>query len=210
MTPLDQRERRVAWPGRAVLFAYVKFQLIFYVMFFPAYFGGRYIADRSGSEVSLYLPWELQIPYMAWMFGPYALFFWIFLLPIFHFQPHHFDVLTRQSTFTLIVAALAFSFFPVKLGFQPVDLSAVPLPFAHFVEIIDTRYNSVPSLHVTFTVLLLAACVQFASGSLRMVYLASGVLIVLSTVFTHQHHLIDVVSGTLLALTARHLFPIRP
>ena len=210
MTPLDQQEHPRAWPGRAVLFAYVKFQLIFYVLFFPAYFGGAYIAERSGSDVTLFLRWELQWPYLPWMFVPYVVFFFVFLLPILHLQPRHFDALTKQSTFTLLVAGLAFSFFPVKLGFPPVDVTALAEPAVRVIEVIGTRYNNVPSLHVAFTVLLLSACFQFSSTALRLFYACLAVVIASSTVFTHQHHLIDVAAGWALALTARYLFPIRP
>lgn len=207
---LEPREAPRAWPDRAVLIAYVKFQLTFYVFFFPAYFGGAYIAERSGSETGLFLPWEPQIPYLPWMFALYAVFFWIFLLPMLHLRPRHFDVLTRQSIFTLVVAGLAFSIFPVISGFPPVDVTTLAEPAARVVEVIDTRYNNVPSLHVAFTVLLLSACFQFSPKRLGLVYLCAGVVIVSSTVFTHQHNLIDVATGATLALAARRLFPIKP
>ncbi|MDH3741646.1 MAG: hypothetical protein OER56_08615, partial [Hyphomicrobiales bacterium] len=150
---IDPRKAALRLPDRAVVHAFVKFQLIFYLLFVPVYFGGKVVAEGSAGRRQLFAAWELNIPYQPLMFVPYGLFLFLFLLPMLHFQPRHFRALTLQTAAVLAVAALAFFLFPVQVAFPPVDMSALAPPFSHFVEFAFTRYNAVPSLHVAFTLL---------------------------------------------------------
>src|SRR5262249_39255356 len=61
------------------------------------------------------------------------------------------------------------------------------------------RYNMVPSLHVTLSCVCLAAYGTRCSGTGSRLLCAWGAAIALSTLLTHQHHVIDVIAGLALA-----------
>jgi membrane-associated phospholipid phosphatase len=65
---------------------------------------------------------------------------------------------------------------------------------------VDLPHNLVPSLHVTFSALILFslidASVLFAA---KLALSAWLILICLSTLLVHQHHLLDVAAGLLVA-----------
>jgi hypothetical protein len=61
------------------------------------------------------------------------------------------------------------------------------------------RYNMVPSLHVALSSVCLAAYATRGGGVVKLLLGVWGAAIVLSTLVTHQHHMIDVVTGLILA-----------
>jgi membrane-associated phospholipid phosphatase len=65
----------------------------------------------------------------------------------------------------------------------------------------NLQYNLVPSLHVTLSIVCVAAFAARASSTAgRAVLWLWGAAIALSTLLTHEHHVLDAVSGWLLAV----------
>jgi membrane-associated phospholipid phosphatase len=60
------------------------------------------------------------------------------------------------------------------------------------------RYNLIPSLHVALSTATLAAYGTCRGAWGRILLAVWGGLIGLSTLLTHQHHVVDVVTGLLL------------
>ena len=80
--------------------------------------------------------------------------------------------------------------------------------YENMVAIDEPPANAAPSLHVSLTCLLgLALCRDFPKW--WPVTLGGVVLVWLATLFTRQHHLIDVASGIALALLVIWLWPAR-
>ena len=72
----------------------------------------------------------------------------------------------------------------------------------------DPPYNCFPSLHVAHSFVSALACrgVHRRLGGIALVF---ATLVALSTLFTKQHYVVDVIAGVLLALIASRLF-LRP
>ena len=70
----------------------------------------------------------------------------------------------------------------------------------------DKPYNLVPSLHVVYTASISAALMERGSTGLRAVLGIWAALIMISTVFVHQHHVVDVVSDLFLVFLMRALW----
>jgi membrane-associated phospholipid phosphatase len=64
------------------------------------------------------------------------------------------------------------------------------------------RHNYLPSLHVAYTVICLGALFPHAGPAGKMLLSAWGAAVVASTMLTHQHYVLDVVSGMLLGWAA--------
>lgn len=69
----------------------------------------------------------------------------------------------------------------------------------------DPPYNCFPSIHVAHSFVSALACFR-VHRRLGVVLVAAATLVALSTLFTKQHYVLDVVAGTLLAAAAYALF----
>jgi len=86
------------------------------------------------------------------------------------------------------------------------------LPEEHFyrqlfqgIFSIDLPFNLVPSLHVVYSTSICLAIASRASHRVQAFLWCWLALLVASTLLVHQHHLLDVVAGLLLAVLARAL-----
>ena len=64
----------------------------------------------------------------------------------------------------------------------------------------DKPYNLAPSLHITFSAITLLFLIQKNSIGAKVIFVFWFLAMCLSVLFTHQHHFIDVVTGSILAL----------
>lgn len=195
-----------AWPTRDGLAAYVRFLLVFSLLFFPVYAGAGWLTARSGRAYAMFFEWERSIPFVPAMIAPYFALYPLFLPPLFRLTSADFSCLVRQTALVLAVAFVAFLLVPGRSGFPPVE-AAGPLTRALvLLRSVDAPHNLVPSLHVTFSALILAACAAGAPAGPRLACFGGLAVMCASTLLTHQHHVIDVAAGLLLAFAARSLF----
>jgi len=69
-----------------------------------------------------------------------------------------------------------------------------------FADRLNLDYNLVPSLHVALSIVCIELFASHANFTGKCFLRAWGVLIAAATVLTHQHHLVDALTGFLLAL----------
>lgn len=187
--------------------AYLKFMGMFYLFFFPVYFGAGHIAAVSHDTFRLYWSWEQDIPLVPWMIWPYLSLFSLFLLPLIHLNPGQISALSRQSTTTLVLAGIIFLALPTQSGYPPGIVEGLHQPIFGLIARVDTPHNLVPSLHVAFSALILLGCAQRTSPGMAWAYRLWLLPLCLSTLLVHQHHLVDVLSGLAIATLMRRLFP---
>ncbi|MBI5109217.1 MAG: hypothetical protein HZA62_10765 [Rhodocyclales bacterium] len=200
-------QAHVSWPDGARWRAFLKFMALFYLFFFPVYFGAGHLAAQSGDTFGLYWSWERDIPLIPWMIWPYLTLFSLFLLPLFHMSATQMAMLSRQSTATLVISGLFFLLVPTRAGFLPAAVAGLHQPLFSLLATVDTPHNLAPSLHVAFSALILLGCAAQTSPRLAWAYRFWLLLLSISTVLVHQHHIVDVVSGLALALIMQRLFP---
>ena len=114
----------------------------------------------------------------------------------------------RRGLIVVGLALLIFILLPTQIDNrhrqQSIGTGLTADVYEHVIEIDNPPANAAPSLHVSLTCLLLLALLldyphwwPFWSGFVSLVWL--------STLVTRQHHLIDVVTGVLLAVTVAWL-----
>lgn len=202
------QQRAPRWPDRATMVAYVRFLLLFCVLFFLSYFATQWIAPPPRAGFHLYFEWERNIPLVPWMIWPYLTLLTVFSVPAVQFMPSEISQLSKQSSFCLLIGGLCFLAFPCVAGFPETTISGFYGVMFEALHSIDTPQNLVPSLHVAFSALILMQARAVSSDSLRLFYGAWLTLMMVCVVLTHQHHLADVLAGCGLAVAARRLFPI--
>ena len=75
----------------------------------------------------------------------------------------------------------------------------------HFADKLNLTYNLLPSLHVAFAVICVAIFSARAPLAGKVLLWFWAAMVAASTVLLHQHHLLDVATGWLLALVCVRL-----
>lgn len=107
---------------------------------------------------------------------------------------------------TFSLAMLIFIFFPTyvpALTFPAQQQDILTHILRHLHEI-DGRYDAFPSGHVYITVLL-ALFYNAWYPRYKFYWILIPVTVALSTLFTHQHYIVDVIGGLVVALIGYHI-----
>jgi len=184
---------------------YLKYSLLISVLFVMCYGLCNYLTDYRFNRHALYWDWELAIPFVPWMIWGYASMLVLFLFPVFQLDTQRIHRLGMQLIVAILLATGCFLIFPAELGFSRALPEGGYQAVYRFIFMIDYPYNLVPSLHIVFSSLIILALLETATPSWKPIYLAWLVIIGVSVILVHQHHLLDVASGLLLALFSRFI-----
>ena len=192
--------------------AYARWSLAVALVFFPVYHWCNWFTAHYRDVYRLYLDVELQIPFIPQFFWAYISVYVLILFPPFFLREEQIAKLGKQLIAVIIIAGFVFLLLPSQLGFariipdDPFYASLFKLMFS-----LDLPYNMMPSLHITLSALILMALKDGTTQSvpLNILWASWFTLIVLSTIFVHQHHLIDIVTGLILAVLANRIFLIK-
>jgi membrane-associated phospholipid phosphatase len=188
---------RVTWPHlryAALLTVLVN------VLFVVVYGGADYLTGLRAHHLHLFIPAELSIPLWPWTILVYDSLYLLFVIAPFVLTTREsFRALALTAAGTIVVAGVLFLLLPAELGFAA---PVVTGPFKTIFTVSDRLnldYNLVPSLHVALAMICLQAFWAGRSTLVRVALATWGLVLALSTLFTHQHHLLDVVTGAGLA-----------
>jgi len=156
-------------------------------------------------------PWDESIPLQpAWV--------WVYLLPYLIgplvmglVRPETFRWYIKRGLMVVALSLIIFICVPTKIADRATDIADSSLTgvlYTQMVTIDEPPANAAPSLHVSLTFLL--ALALWRDFPKWWPVTAVGVILVwLATLFTHQHHLLDVATGILLASLVCWLWPER-
>lgn len=198
--------RFVAWPGLRHLGYAARLSAAVSLLFLAVYAGADWFTGRRTTHLQLYLQSELAIPFWPAAIVVYDSLYLLFLLAPFVLRTRaSFRHLAVSAVAVILIAGCLFLLFPAELGFVRAAVSGPFQPIFDASDRLNLDYNLVPSLHVALAAICLQAFWPSASGSVRAGLAMWGTALALSTLFTHQHHLLDVGAGALLAFVA---FPV--
>ena len=154
------------------------------------------------------LPWDRLIPLQpAWSLVYGALYAFLIVLPV--IVVHDAEQIRRTVhayLFVWLTAYLFFLFFPTV---APRPAEVIGEGFGVWglrsLYAADPPYNCFPSLHVAHSFVSALTCRRVHRG-VGTVAVACAVLVAVSTLFSKQHYIADVVGGALLAVVAYLLF----
>ena len=178
------------------------------IAFFSVYPACNWLTAQRNEIYPLYLQSELNIPLVPEFFWVYMSMYGLFLLPPFVLNPEQLKRLGKQLVVVTVLSGILFLLIPTELGFvriEPQDLLYQGLFEQLFT--IDLPHNLVPSLHVVFSAVIALALLEGISRSyIKLALWIWLVLLCLSTLLVHQHHLLDVFSGLLIAVLSYFYF----
>ena len=173
------------------------------------------LASRRTDLGTCFFAWELRMPFVPALIVPYMsidLFFvasFLLCADRIELRAH-----SRRLGAAIIVAGLAFLVFPLTAGYPRPEVSGWAGSLFGLLWSFDKPHNLVPSLHVALASLLWPVYVRHAPpnnhGSLRWIVHLWFTLIIASSLFTWQHHVLDVVTGAMLGQICMFAFPESP
>ncbi|MBM4069013.1 MAG: phosphatase PAP2/dual specificity phosphatase family protein [Planctomycetes bacterium] len=170
------------------------------LFFLLVYGGANWITTLRPDVGTWYFDWELEIPLVPVMIVPYMSIDLFFVLaPFLCSSRRELATLARRIVFSILVAGTFFLIMPLTLGFRREPVPGIFGPIFEWFRGMDAPHNLFPSLHIALRTLLAEIYARHTRGLLRVIILAWFSLIGFSTVLTHQHHLVDIAGGFLLA-----------
>jgi membrane-associated phospholipid phosphatase len=151
----------------------------------------------------MFASWELSVPLIPAMIVPYLSMYILFIGAFFLCKDRtELRRLSRRLTVSQLVAAAVYVLFPLESGYHRPAVEGCFGPMFRLIDATDLPYNLAPSLHVTSAIILGAH--YFAKTRqltvVRTLVIVWFTLIAISTMLTWQHHLLDVVAGTMLGM----------
>ena len=185
----------------------VTLPMVAFVSLVPLYiFIGRAIAGRPLHTPALALDRLLPlVPAWALVYGSVYLF--LILLPVFLIrQPEH----IRRTVFAyLTIWLVAYASFLAYPTVAPRPAGVEGEGFVvwglRFLYAADPPYNCFPSLHVAHAFVSALTCYRL-HRTVGIIGVICATLVAVSTLFTKQHYVADVIAGTCLALVAYGIF----
>jgi membrane-associated phospholipid phosphatase len=198
-----REEPFVAWPGWALLGQTLLLALPVTLWWVLVYHGANYLTGLHAHRVRVHLDPELGIPLVPAFVVVYLAQPLVYLpAPFILHSVRELQALALSLVVATAVAGVGFLLVPAELAYPRCDPAAWSALLA-FARQIALPYNVAPSLHVAMGCICLAAYAT-RCGVVGKVLLATlAVAICLSTLFTHQHHLLDVATGLALAAACK-------
>ncbi len=151
----------------------------------------------AGDELgTFYWEWERYIPLVPWMIIPYMSIDAFFVAsPFVCTSVAEIKTLARRLCSCIVVSGLFFWVWPLRLGFERPEVTGIFGPVFDFLHGFDLPHNLFPSLHIALIFVLRWTYHRHVRGAWRILMHGWFALVTLSTVFTHQHHVVDVPGG---------------
>lgn len=182
-------------------------QLLFLAVLLLFFIGYPVINEySSGKDAAvLYTPYDGIIPFVpAWIIIYISGFLTPMLLYFFITDMIFFRRAALSYIVMLCAAYATYLIYPVTVILRPEKISSVLAPVFQLFYSVDPPYNAFPSLHVSQP--LLAAMFAYHYDKKYWWMFLWAALISVSTLFTKQHYILDVISGIVLAVFAYLLF----
>lgn len=171
------------------------------------YFGANEIASKNKHFYQLYFEFERGIPMVPWMIYIYQSFAFLIIITYLSIKsPQKIKAYSISFMSSCGIAAVFFILFPAELGFSRTEnIEGYEFMF-NLIHAIDKPHNLAPSLHIAYSGLgayVLSSEIQskILKGMIWIWYL----LICISIVLVHQHHLFDIFTGAMLVVVVKHL-----
>lgn len=188
-----------AWPGRPLIRRSLALLVGIGCAWTLLYHGADQINSLHSWRVPIHFEAELSIPFWPGFTLVYSSLYIMFLAAPFALRSQGaIDTLGAALLAEVVVASVVFVLLPTETAFPTVDATQLGVWGPAFIaaDLANGTTNCVPSLHVAFA--MTSGWILYR-GSGRIFFLAWAAAIAFSTLLTHQHHLLDVASGLLLA-----------
>lgn len=181
----------------------IKITLILFqtLIFTLIYTSNNWYAENQMITRSVITGFDLALPFIEWMIIPYLSSVIYFLLAFFYIdEPKKYQQLNQNMLFAALISGWCFYLYPLYFG--SIELvSSYPWKLGFDgVYFFDKPYNQAPSLHIVYGILLWFSLLGRFNRAVNWVITMGITLMLVSTLFTYQHRIIDVLSGLIVSV----------
>lgn len=133
------------------------------------------------------------VPWTAWVYLSLV----PFLMVCYFLSPRP-DLYVKRLGVVVVLGLIAFALYPTS--FPRGEFLAAKGSLLHWIWSIDEPNNACPSLHAASAIIGALCSIDVKSGGQRIMIVTWGLAIVVATMTTKQHGLIDACGGGLVAL----------
>lgn len=194
----DPHRPFLGWPGWGVFAEALVLAAAQTLWWLAVYAGADWLTGLRADRVRIHFDAELDIPYVPAFLLVYRSIDLMFLLAPFVLRTRaELRGLALTLAVVTAIAGVGFLLAPAEAAYLP-ESHGIWAPLHAWNRHIVLTYNMAPSLHVALSVVTLSEyglpCGKVGRGLLA----AWAMAIALSTLLTHMHHVLDVVTGLLL------------
>ncbi len=154
---------------------------------------------EQASHYQFYFEWELYIPLIPEFVIIYNSIYLTFFLIFYFFSAVEIATLALKIFISMLLGNLVHFLLPAPLGYVRETVTGPYAPAFEILYAFDLPANTLPSLHITIGyILFISLYNRVRSIYYNGVLLSWFALVCLSVLFTHQHHLMDIVAGLIL------------
>jgi membrane-associated phospholipid phosphatase len=147
-----------------------------------------------------YFAWERAVPFVPFMILPYMSIDLFFIAaPFLISSERDLKVFALRVGTAIVVAGICFLAFPLRFAFSAGGAEGWLGALFDWFRGLDAPCNLFPSLHAALMLFLIDVYMRFLRGAARVAVMIWFVLIGFSPLLTHQHHIIDIIGGFVLA-----------
>jgi membrane-associated phospholipid phosphatase len=194
-------------PGLIAFLAWRSLLASTFVSLLPLYFVIAILTRDRPAHLPA-LPLDRALPVQPeWMLVYGSLYLFMIVLPLLVVRdPALFRRALQAYLAVMIVAYAGFALYPTTLP-RPTDVPGQGFAAwsLRLLYTLDPPYNCFPSLHVAYSFVSALTCYRVHRG-VGIAAVAWATLIGISTLFTKQHYVVDVVAGALSACVACFVF----
>jgi hypothetical protein len=161
----------------------LRWGLLVTALFAVVFYGADWLTAHRTFRVPVAMRWETSIPFWPWMILVYMTIYPLMWAAPFALRtPRHVRALCWSLAGVIVIAGIGFLLLPAQLEFS----ASSPSLLFQIADRLNGDYNLVPSLHVALAV----TCVTAYSTRAPLLWWAWAAAIAVSTLLTHQHHVL--------------------
>jgi membrane-associated phospholipid phosphatase len=195
------------WPGWGQFRYFVWLGLAVGAWFALIYYGAEAITTLHAYRIRVHFDAELRYPFVpAAVLGYMSLYLPLWMAAFVLRARLELRALAVTLAVVILVAGVCFLLLPAENAFPPPpEDMGMWTGLVRFAKLAALEHNLVPSLHVALSTICLAVYARQARPVVRALLWSWAGVIALSTLLLHQHYLLDVATGFVLALAGVRL-----
>ena len=174
--------------------------LLLYLQFFLVYGISNWLAAQRMERYQFYFDWEPAIPLVPEFIYIYLSMSLFVILPLGYLQPWQLRRWALSFMWMTFVAGFIFILLPTELATSRLAELPESQPLFALLYTLDLPHNLFPSLHVAYTTLTLLIIIGSRYRDAWVGPIAGWWLLMqISVLLVHQHYLLDIAGGLVLA-----------
>ena len=207
----ERNDRGIFWfqlPDKDKIKAFFWWLVVVHSVFSIFYGGANRLCARSDRGIELYLDIELSVPFIPEMIYFYVSVMPLYCLPLFRVSLHELEMVYQRILLAIVISGAVFYIMPTTAAYSRPELATSYSLFFQYLYGIDNPCNLFPSLHISYSTILIPALLKDSPKWVRLVLVCWLLLIYVSVIVTYQHHLVDIPGGLVVTWVCHRL--IRP